>query len=659
MKCKILYIFLILTIGISTVSYAKNAVGGDKKVIFPSYETVLDMFFNMYNVENYLYEYEIKFEKHKEGWFVSFKELDGLELNANKMLVWNASFAKYIKLDLPGVKDKNLNQDLLKDYLSDTWRIHLFEFCPYFGYVGWEQDVIRDFTDFDNMSDSLMYGVARAYSDCATNMIAPKGYPVENDYNFHLELSEYKISDDQLLEFLGYNQTAIELYIRIAKRNPGFKTIVGTCNIKAANEFVLMHLFVSAFRNVETAESLSMDVEYDDYLIACAKNYLNSCAPNSILMCYGDNDFFPILYLQYKLKYRTDVLVLCFPYLASNWYIDYLMERNINGGKLKLSLDKTIYQDSRKDVLYYNGEAESPYFSVDSLLMSFSQEQVPIFTETGYPYYTYDTKNLYFTADPEKIIESGLVNVGNLDKIETKLEFNLPKTYLLRNDLLLLDLLRTNNWERAFYSTAVTDDHSLGLINYFENSGFSYKFVPIKSTDKMFVNADYLYDYLMNKLEWFDIDQVKEYSLEGVEKNMQIVKFREKFANLAVLLLNEGDTARAKEIMLKCETLLPFDKFQPSIYEIEYAQALLLTQDYNESVRYLFNVANPFMDDINKYYEMSGKERERAKYKSIILKDLEYLDYINKWASLLGLEMFSSFYTPFYDECYKEFELDK
>ncbi len=659
MKCKILYIFLILTIGISSISYAKNAIDGDKKVIFPSYETVLNMFFNQYDVANYLDGYEIKFEKHKEGWFVSFKELDGLEFNAHKMLVWNASFAKYIKLDLPSLKDKNVNQDLLKDFLSDTFLIHLFEFCPYYGYVGWEQDVIRDFKDFDNMSDSLMYGVARAYSDCATNMITPAEYPIENDYSFHLELSEYKISDDQLQEYLGCNQTAIELFTRIAKRNPGFKTIVGTCNIKAVNEFALMHLFVSAFRDVETAESLSIDVEYDDYLLACSKNYLNSCAPNSILMCYGDNDFFPILYLQNKLKYRTDVLVLCFPYLASNWYIDYLMERNINGGKLKLSLDKTIYQDARKDVFYYNGESESTYLSVDSSLMSFIQEQVPIITETGYSYYTYDTKNLYFTADPEKIIESGLVSVGDLDKILTKLEFNLPKTYLLRNDLLLLDLLNTNNWERAFYSTAVTDDYSLGLINYFENSGFAYKFVPIRSIDKMFVNTDYLYDYLMNKLEWFDINQIEEYSLEDVGRNMQIVKFREKFSDLAILLINEGDSVKAVQVLERCDSLLPFDKFQPSIYEIGYAQALLLTKGYAESTRYMFNVANPFMDNINEFYEMSKKEREKAKCKSIVLQNLEYLNYINKWADFLGLETFSSIYTQFYDECYKEFELEK
>ena len=71
-------------------------------------------------------------------------------------------------------------------------------------------------------------------------------------------------------------------------------------------------------------------------------NLLNSCEPNGIIFTNGDNDTFPLWYLQEVENIRTDVKVINLSLLNTAWYIEQLMKHE---PKLNFDFSKDVFSD--------------------------------------------------------------------------------------------------------------------------------------------------------------------------------------------------------------------------------------------------------------------------------------------------------------------------
>ena len=65
-------------------------------------------------------------------------------------------------------------------------------------------------------------------------------------------------------------------------------------------------------------------------------NYLKSCAPNSVLFTYGDNDSFPVWYVQDVEEVRTDVSVANLSYIQAGWYISMMRQKAFESDPMPL-----------------------------------------------------------------------------------------------------------------------------------------------------------------------------------------------------------------------------------------------------------------------------------------------------------------------------------
>jgi len=85
---------------------------------------------------------------------------------------------------------------------------------------------------------------------------------------------------------------------------------------------------------------------------AFAKNFLNSCLPGGIMFTNGDNDTFPLGYVQEGEGYRTDVRIVNLSYLTADWYIQQMKQTFYDSEALPISMTSDQFQQGKRDYAY-------------------------------------------------------------------------------------------------------------------------------------------------------------------------------------------------------------------------------------------------------------------------------------------------------------------
>ncbi|TLV02291.1 glycosyltransferase family 117 protein [Dyadobacter luticola] len=295
-----------------------------------------------------------------------------------------------------------------------------------------------------------------------------------------------------------------------------------------------------------------------------ARNLLNSCAPNAILFTGGDNDTFPLWYVQEVEGFRTDVRVCVQTFLGADWYIQQLKRKINQSDALPFTLDTSQYLTGKNEyVPFYEIASVKNGINLKEYLDLIKHEnkaiQVPL--TSGEMTSILPSSTLFLPVDKKAVGAMGIVKKELEPYLTDSMSWNIGDKDLFKFDLVMLDVIASNNWKRPIYfSSTMGSTHNLGLQEYLQQEGYVYRLLPVRvegATDG-YVNSDVMYDNLMNKTFWREMNNPKVY-YDDTYKGAPVVTARLSFLRLAQQLIAEKKLDKAKKVVDKAMAVMPDD----------------------------------------------------------------------------------------------------
>ena len=346
-----------------------------------------------------------------------------------------------------------------------------------------------------------------------------------------------------------------------------------------------------------------------------AKNYLDSCAPNAILFTNGDNDTFPLWYVQEVEEYRTDVRVVNLSLGNTDWYIEQMKRKAYDSDPIPSSIPDEKYRQGTNDYLpliekYSDATVKQV---VDWVLSDNPKTKVQVTTGKFIDYIP--TKNLRMKIDRNEVIRNGVVKEEDSALIVDEIRWQIKPNYIFKNDLMILDILATNNWERPVYfaSTAPSESY-LGLENYFQVEGLAYRLVPIITKSSQGqpgrVDTDILYENVMKKFVWGGVD-VNDVYMDENNRRMTI-SLRLVFSRLAEALTQEGKKDKAKEVLDKCMEVIPERNVPYDMFTLYLAENYYMIDEFEKANAIVAKLADTFESSLNYYNSLNQADLKLA-----------------------------------------------
>ena len=341
-----------------------------------------------------------------------------------------------------------------------------------------------------------------------------------------------------------------------------------------------------------------------------AYNLLQSAAPNAVLFTNGDNDTFPLWYLQDVEGVRRDVRIANLSLLNTPWYIRQLKNTTPYDSK---AIAMTL---SDREI---NRIGPSKWEARQMTL------PVPASAYKDYSMFDAEGKDSVY-----EISQSPGSNPGQISWMmkNTTSYGNIPVVRI--QDIVVLDFIKANNWERPIYfAVTCSDDARIGLDEYLQMEGMAFRLVPKKGGRKSyFVNEKVMHEQLFNDPEGYSRNYQPGFKFRGLNdpsiflnNNHQRLaqNYRNSFLRLAINYLDKGRKSEAVETLDKMEEKLPRNAIEMRYELLNDLASLYYSAGGMEQY---FNIVSELEPMMQEMIEVNPKDYTRERNPYTILRDI-------------------------------------
>ncbi len=447
------------------------------------------------------------------------------------------------------------NQDSLPDSLKNNKANNkLFALPLILGLLGLVFQLMKDKRDF------LIVGLFFFFTGLAVVFYLNQAgnQPRERDYAFVGSFYAFAI-------WIGLGVLYVkELFARFIKNRM-------TANIAAAAICLLAVPVLMASQEWDDHDRSNKTLARD-----LAINYLESCAPNAILITFGDNDTYPLWYAQEVHGIRRDIRIINSSLLGTDWYINQLRYKVNQSDPIDPIWTAAQIEGANRDIVY---SPESLYGNNATFLKQY-RTKAGLTTDPSLPMDLYTMMKEYAGSDDPKKMEQGrdgsMLNifpskktsvpvdinvvrqngtVNATDSVVSALNFEITKNVIYKNDAAILNIIAANKWKRPIYFTS-EDAGGLGFQKYIRQDGLTYRLVPVLNSQ---VNDDWVFDKMMNKFVSGNADRPGVYFDEENRRHLNTIRMA--YASAALDLAQKDRKDEAKKMLNKVDKMMLEENF--------------------------------------------------------------------------------------------------
>ena len=233
------------------------------------------------------------------------------------------------------------------------------------------------------------------------------------------------------------------------------------------------------------------------------------------------------------------------------------------------------------------------------------------------------------------------------------MDLDLKTNQLEKKDIMILDLIEQNNWERPIYF-AITIGSSgrsfLYLNNFFRLDGMVYKLMPINYSNESDeiggIDPEILYPTLMEDYEWGNLNG----NIYLDETNIRMtMNFRNNFSRLAQKLIQNNEYNKAKKVLDYCMQIMPGDKIDLNYFVHPIIQSYYTINDIQTANQLVESLHQIYASELTYYFTFS--ENKIMGVSIEILRNLQFYNELielatkNNYPSALEMKQeFEQFY---------------